>query len=431
MMMKILITNLILITITEKKMIILSMMMIMETILILKTNKFFCLTYSYIGMDSWSQSLMILTILISTMMTSTMKKKDKLLMTMNLIMAITILMMFSSMKMLWFYITFELSLIPMMIIILGWGYQPERMMAGLYLLFYTMTASLPLLISIFYLYKNNYTDLFLMKIVHNTSMILNISITTAFLVKMPMFMLHFWLPKAHVQAPIFGSMILAGILLKIGGLGIMRFSTITENSSLLMSTWWYSISISGSIIISMICMVQGDMKSMIAYSSITHMSMCLMSIISMTKTGFLGGMMMMISHGLCSSGMFFLSNMTYERTKSRSMFINKGMMFFMPSNTMMWFMFSCLNMGCPPSINFFSEISIMMTMLSFWKSSWILIIMISFLVSYYSFFMFSYSQHGQFSSNYSSSNSNIKEYNLMNFHLYPMISLTMQMEMFF
>nr|YP_009743564.1 NADH dehydrogenase subunit 4 [Tituria pyramidata]QIE11351.1 NADH dehydrogenase subunit 4 [Tituria pyramidata] len=414
----------------NKKMIKLSLIILMLKTMSLKTNKFFNSISMSMGMDNWSQLLIILTIMIGTMMMSTMKKKQEKLILTNLIMLFLLMTMFMSMKMILFYMMFEMSLIPMLVMIMGWGYQPERLMAGMYLLFYTMTASLPLLLTILYLYKQMNTDMFTMKYEHNTSNMMNISISMAFLVKMPMFMLHFWLPKAHVQAPIFGSMILAGILLKIGGLGMMRFSILLENSFISMSTMWYSLAISGSIIISMICMIQGDIKSMIAYSSITHMMMCLMSLLTLTKTGFTGGLMMMISHGLCSSGMFFLSNMNYERTMSRSMYINKGMMYFMPSNSMMWFMFSCLNMGCPPSINFFSEITIMMSMMSFWKMSYMFIIPISFIVSYYSFFMFSYSQHGQFSSNYSFTNVNIKEYNIMSFHLWPLILSTLAMEMY-
>nr|UEE83307.1 NADH dehydrogenase subunit 4 [Petalocephala gongshanensis] len=413
----------------KKKMMIMFFSILLIKTTLMETNEFFCNLNTFFGMDNWSKMLILLTMLISMMMTSTMKK-DKIVILMNLTMMLILTTMFLSMKMIWFYISFELSLIPMTLMVMGWGYQPERTMAGMYLLFYTMTASLPLLLAILQIYKQSCTDLFMMKYNFKTSNILSISISVAFLVKMPMFMLHFWLPKAHVQAPIFGSMILAGILLKIGGLGIMRFSTMLENSFLSMSSKWYAMSLTGSIIISMICMAQGDIKSMIAYSSISHMSMCLMSLLTLTKMGFTGGMMMMVAHGLCSSGMFMLSNMNYERTMSRSMYINKGLMNFMPSNSMMWFVFSCLNMGCPPSINFFSEISIMMSMMSFWKFSYIFIVLISFFVSYYSFYMFSFTQHGQYSSNFSISNINVKEYKLITLHMYPMILLSMTTENF-
>nr|QHE65381.1 NADH dehydrogenase subunit 4 [Ledra auditura]UGK73316.1 NADH dehydrogenase subunit 4 [Ledra trigona] len=409
----------------SKKIIQLSLSILMLKMMMMSTNEFFSSISMGMGNDKLSQMMMLLTVIISNLMTLTMKEKFVIFLNSTMLTILSI--MFMSMKMISFYIMFELSLIPMIIMILGWGYQPERMIAGLYLLFYTMTASLPLLLSIMFIYNQLNSEMFTIKYENKTMNLMNMSINIAFLVKMPMFMLHFWLPSAHVQAPIFGSMILAGILLKIGGFGIMRFSTILENSFLSMSTIWYSLSISGTIIISLICMMQGDMKSLIAYSSISHMSMCLMSMLTMTKTGFSGGLLMMIAHGLCSSGMFCLSNMSYERTLSRSMFINKGMMSFMPSNTKMWFLISCLNMGCPPSINFFSEITIMMSMMSFWKTSFLFMIFISLIVSYYSFFLFSYTQHGQHSTNYAFSNNNIKEMNLMTYHIYPMIMMSMIM----
>uniref|UniRef100_A0AAU6PC42 NADH-ubiquinone oxidoreductase chain 4 n=1 Tax=Ledropsis sp. TaxID=3133679 RepID=A0AAU6PC42_9HEMI len=415
--------------ILNKKLIMFSLTILTLKVLTMNTNKFMSMISISLSMDNWAQILILLTIIITSMMTMTMKNQ-KILISINIFMLIILTMMFMSLKMMWFYMMFELSLVPMTIMIMGWGYQPERMMAGLYLLFYTMTASLPLIISIIFMYKQMNNDLFSMKFSQKPSSILNMSTMMAFLVKLPMFMLHFWLPKAHVQAPIFGSMILAGILLKIGGFGIIRFSSTMENSFMLMSTLWYSISIVGATSISLICMIQGDIKSMIAYSSISHMSMCLMSLLSMNKTGMLGGMTMMIGHGLCSSGMFFLSNMNYERTMSRSMYINKGMMNFMPTNTMMWFIMSCLNMGCPPSINFISEISIMMTMLKYWEKSYMFILFTSLIVSYYSFYMFSYTNHGQFSSNFSFSSTNIKEFNILIYHIYPMITMSFITEVF-
>nr|URX54079.1 NADH dehydrogenase subunit 4 [Neotermes sp. 2 AB-2022a] len=328
---------------------------------------------------------------------------------------------FGSVGLFSFYLFFESSLIPTVFIILGWGYQPERLQAGIYLLFYTLLASLPMLVGIFYVYGvMNSTSFFLLWGNNFFNGFFYFCMIFAFLVSMPMFLVHLWLPSAHVEAPVSGSMILAGVLLKLGGYGLLRIYSLLFNFFNL-GFIWISISLVGGFLVSLICMCQTDLSSLIAYSSVAHMGIVIGGIMTMNYWGFCGSYTLMIAHGLCSSGLFCLANISYERLGSRSLLISRGMLSLMPSMSFWWFMLSACNMSAPPSLNLLGEISLLNSLVSWSWVSMLLLVFLSFFSAAYTLYLFSYSQHGMFYSGiYSCSLGYSREFLLLFLHWFPL-----------
>nr|WES82317.1 NADH dehydrogenase subunit 4 [Glyptotermes angustus] len=328
---------------------------------------------------------------------------------------------FSSINLFSFYLFFESSIIPTVFLILGWGYQPERLQAGIYLLFYTLLASLPMLVGIFYIYDVLFSTCFFLLIDSCfTSSFFYFCMIFAFLVKMPMFLVHLWLPSAHVEAPVSGSMILAGVLLKLGGYGLLRIFSLLMNF-FSFGFLWISVSLVGGLLVSLICMRQTDLKSLIAYSSVAHMGIVIGGIMTMSYWGFCGSFTLMIAHGLCSSGLFCLANISYERLGSRSLLVNSGLLNFMPSMSFWWFMLSACNMAAPPSLNLLGEISLLNSLVSWSWVSMFLLIFISFFSAMYTLYLFSYSQHGSlYSGVYCCSLGYSREFLLLFLHWLPL-----------
>nr|AHI16924.1 NADH dehydrogenase subunit 4 [Actias artemis aliena] len=370
----------------------------------LTTNlMFFCNLSYYYSCDLISFGLILLSIWICGLMIMASENLLKLnfycnFFLLNVIFLLVMLYLtFSVMNLFMFYLFFEGSLIPTLLLIVGWGYQPERIQAGMYLMFYTLFASLPLFMGIFYIFNHmNSFMIYFLKFYNFNFYLLYLSMVVAFLVKMPMYFVHLWLPKAHVEAPVSGSMILAAIMLKLGGYGLLRVLVFLQKINLKLNYLWVSISLLGGFYISLKCFCQVDIKSLIAYSSVAHMSIVIGGIMVMNYWGYNGSYVLMIGHGLCSSGMFCLANISYERLHSRSMYINKGLMNFMPSMSLWWFLLLSSNMAAPPSLNLMGEISLINSLMSWSYFSLILLILISFFSAGYSLYLFSYTQHGKF-----------------------------------
>nr|UFR82937.1 NADH dehydrogenase subunit 4 [Dynastes hercules hercules] len=346
-----------------------------------------------------------------------------------IVLLLSLYLTFSSMNMFVFYLFFEVSLIPTLILIVGWGYQPERLQAGIYLLFYTLFASLPMMISIFYYYKimSSLDFCFISDV--NGSFFMYMCMCMVFFIKVPMYSVHLWLPKAHVEAPVAGSMILAGVMLKLGGYGLMRFMLLFLGIGAKVNFLFIVMSMVGGIFVSLICLRQVDIKSLIAYSSVSHMGLALSGIMTLNYWGMSGALVMMIAHGLCSSGLFCLANIVYERTGSRSFFLNKGLINLMPTMALWWFLFSCCNMAAPPSLNLLGEIMLINSLVSW--SNWVMlfIMFLSFFSAAYTLYLYSYVQHGKiYMGLYSFSSGSIREYLLLMLHWLPLNLLVMKSE---
>nr|WEI30824.1 NADH dehydrogenase subunit 4 [Rhipicephalus sanguineus] len=382
--------------------------------------------------DLMSLSMVILTVWISILMIMASKSnnnyKNKIFNFYLLLMMNLLFICFMLENLLMFYLFFEAVLFPIILMISGWGSQPERIQAGFYMLMYTVFGSLPLLILM--LLKNQSLSIIFNEWLFNEMGFIFFLMILGFLVKIPMFLFHLWLPKAHVEAPIAGSMILAGVLLKLGFYGLYRFKSFFFLDLLKFSFVLIVISMWGAVLISIFCLYQNDIKSLIAYSSVSHMGITLAGCVTFQLHTSFGMLMMMIGHGLCSSGLFCLSNMIYERLHTRSIMMIKGMILIFPNLSMWWFLFSIINMSAPMTMNLFGELFLGLGLMKYSLLLSLPVMMMIFLSACYSMFMYSYINHGQSWMIFSNKMISMREYYLMLLHIIPMIMWFLKINFF-
>nr|BAJ08108.1 NADH dehydrogenase subunit 4 [Kinyongia fischeri] len=329
----------------------------------------------------------------------------------------------SSTNLILFFIMFEATLIPTMILITRWGNQKERLTAGLYFMFYTLISSVPLLIALLFIkHQMNSLNILLVTMTnHKPNTTLWLACTIAFMMKMPLYGLHLWLPKAHVEAPIAGSMALATILLKLGGYGMMRISpTLFQPQTLHYP--FVTLALWGMIMTSLICLRQPDLKSMIAYSSVSHMGLVVTATIIQTPSSLAGATILMVAHGITSSMLFCLANMMYERTGSRMLTTLQGMQTTMPLMATFWLLANLTNMALPPTLNLLGEIMIITATFNWSYPTLILTGSAATITAIYSMHMFS-TIHGKAQKDMMIFSPQTREYLVLMLHTIPMFLL--------
>ena len=278
--------------------------------------------------------------------------------------------MFASLDMLMFYLFFEAVLIPMFIIIGVWG-GARRVYAAFKFFLYTLLGSVLMLVCMLAMYiEVGTTDIPVL-----TGYSFGVGMQTwlflgfmaSFAVKVPMWPVHTWLPDAHVEAPTAGSMILAGVLLKMGGYGFIRFSLpMFPHASEFFAPLIFSLSIIAIIYTSLVALAQSDMKKLIAYSSVAHMGFVTIGIFTLTEQGIAGAMFQMISHGLVSAALFFSVGVVYDRLHTRDISAYGGVAAVMPRYAVFFMFMMLASVGLPGTSGFVGE---MLVLVGAWRAS--------------------------------------------------------------
>jgi len=332
-------------------------------------NKLLLLSYSNVNLNLGVDGISLFFLLLSTFLIpvcllaswNSIQKYLKEFFILFSILNFFLINVFCCIDMLFFYIFFESVLIPMFLIIGIWGSRERKTLAAFYFFIYTLIGSIIMILSILYILNNTGTTDYEIILTFSFSLIeqkfIWVSMFLAFAGKIPMVPLHLWLPEAHVEAPTAGSVILAGILLKLGSYGFIRYLLpICPAASMFFAPLIYSLVSIGVIFSSFTAIRQTDFKRVIAYTSIAHMNLVILGIFSFNTIGLEGAIFQSLSHGFIASGLFLIIGVIYERFRTRIVYYLGGLAITMPLFSSFFLFFSLANIGFPGTSSFVGEL---------------------------------------------------------------------------
>jgi len=344
-----------------------------------------------IGLDGISLVLMLLTTLLGFIVVwcsfTAILERHKEYYIWLLVMQFSMMGVFITQDMFQFYLFWELMLVPMYFLIAIWG-GPQKLYAAIKLFLYTLAGSVLMLVAILAIYFLQYktTGRYDMSIAsfqamaptiaaqtHTFQILLGLAFFLGFAIKVPMFPFHTWLPDAHVEAPTAGSVVLAGVLLKMGTYGFLRFLLpVAPDATKELMPWFMGLALIGVIYGALVAMIQKDMKKLVAYSSVSHLGLCMLGIFALNPNGITGGILQMLNHGISTSALFLIVGIVYERRHTRQIAEYGGLSKTMPIYATIFLIMTMSSIGLPGLNGFIGEFAILQG--AFQAAPWIAVL---------------------------------------------------------